>query len=220
MGEKMKKKIIILGFIIAFIVVLVLVSSFINEKGIEYLKNDTKSQLDKNTVSEEVEEEEITIEEINTEETLKPIKEETNPEKNLVEEKVEETKIEEAKIEENSEEIIEHIEPEKNEESFVGVVEVSESDFETEVLNSNKKVLVDFYTTWCGPCQVLSPIVEDVANEIDDVKFVKVDIDRAPNLADEYAIMYIPTLVVIENGVVKNTSTGLITKERVIDLLN
>lgn len=95
------------------------------------------------------------------------------------------------------------------------VIEVSADTFEKEVLQSNQKVLVDFYATWCGPCKQLSPIVEEVARENDAIKFVKIDVDRAERIAAEYGVSAIPTLVVIENGEEITRSVGLISKEQV-----
>ena len=95
------------------------------------------------------------------------------------------------------------------------VMSVSSENFEEEVLKSDKKVLIDFYADWCGPCKMLSPIVEAVASENSSIKVVKVDIDENPTLAVKYGVSSIPTLIVIENGEVKNTSVGLISKSEV-----
>ena len=91
--------------------------------------------------------------------------------------------------------------------------------FENEVLNSDKKVLVDFYATWCGPCKIISPIIEEVAKENSGVKFVKVDIDANQELAEKYEVVYIPTLVVIENGKEITKSVGAISKEEILNLI-
>lgn len=97
----------------------------------------------------------------------------------------------------------------------MSVMSVSNENFEEEVLKSDKKVLIDFYADWCGPCKMLSPIVEAVASENSSIKVVKVDIDVNPALAVKYGVSSIPTLIVIENGEVKNTSVGLISKSEV-----
>ena len=97
----------------------------------------------------------------------------------------------------------------------MAVMSVSSENFEEEVLKSDKKVLIDFYADWCGPCKMLSPIVEAVASENTSIKVVKVDIDVNPALAVKYGVSSIPTLIVIENGEVKNTSVGLISKSEV-----
>lgn len=99
------------------------------------------------------------------------------------------------------------------------VLEVTSENFESEVLKSETKVLVDFYATWCVPCQMLSPIVEKVASEIDGVKIVKVNVDEVVDVASKYGVMSIPTLVVIENGKEINRSLGLIDENEIKDLL-
>ena len=83
----------------------------------------------------------------------------------------------------------------------------------------NKKILVDFYADWCGPCKMLSPIVDEVANEVSDVKVCKVNIDEARNLAIKFDIMSIPTLLVFKNGDVANSSLGLVSKVKIMDLI-
>ena len=117
-----------------------------------------------------------------------------------------------------SENIAEANDLEKNngeENKSMEVMSVSNENFEEEVLKSDKKVLIDFYADWCGPCKMLSPIVEAVARENTSIKVVKVDIDVNPALAVKYGVSSIPTLIVIENGEVKNTSVGLISKSEV-----
>ncbi len=114
-------------------------------------------------------------------------------------------------------EVLENKEEEKNMEETV--LEVNDETFESEVLKETKTVLIDFYAEWCGPCQVLSPIVEEVAKENQDIKVVKIDIDKAEGIAIEYGIMSIPTLVVMKDGKEINRSVGLISKEKVIELI-
>lgn len=99
------------------------------------------------------------------------------------------------------------------------VQKIASSNFDSEVLKSDKKVLIDFYATWCGPCQVLSPIIEEVASETSDIKFVKIDIDENEELAEEYGVVYIPTLVVIENGKETKRSVGAISKDELLKLI-
>ena len=105
------------------------------------------------------------------------------------------------------------------EESKVEVLKVTSSNFEEEVLKSDKTVLVDFYADWCGPYKMLSPVVEAVANENEDIKVVKVNVDDEQDLAIKYQVMSIPTLVVIKNGEVANKSVGLISKSQILDLV-
>lgn len=99
------------------------------------------------------------------------------------------------------------------------VLEVTSENFEKEVLESEKTVLVDFYAEWCGPCKRLSPIVEEVAKEEEEVKFVKMNIDNCEDIAIEYQVMSIPTLIVMKNGKEVNRSVGLIDKEQVKELI-
>lgn len=99
------------------------------------------------------------------------------------------------------------------------VLEVTEENFEQEVLKSDKKVLIDFYADWCNPCKVLSPIVEEVAKENPDLKVVKIDVDANENLAYKYKTYSIPTLVVIENGEEVNRAVGAMPKEDVLELI-
>ena len=104
-------------------------------------------------------------------------------------------------------------------EENMNIIKVSDENFEQEVLNSNIPVLVDFYADWCGPCKMLSPIVDEVANENDDIKVVKVNVDESQNTAIKYQVMSIPTLVVIKNGNEVNRSVGLIDKQEVLNLV-
>ena len=99
------------------------------------------------------------------------------------------------------------------------VLEVASKNFEQEVLKSEKTVLIDFYADWCGPCKMLSPIVEQVAQENKDIKVVKINIDQEQDIAIKYEIMSIPTLVVIKNGNETNRSVGLIGKSDILELV-
>lgn len=99
------------------------------------------------------------------------------------------------------------------------ILKASLENFDEEVLRSDKKVLIDFYATWCGPCKVLSPTVEEIAKENDDIKVVKIDVDEEEELANKYGVISIPTLIVIENGEVINKSVGVISKEEIESML-
>jgi len=95
----------------------------------------------------------------------------------------------------------------------MAIQEITSADFEEVVLKSEKPVLVDFNATWCGPCRMLKPILEQVAAERSDVTVVGVDIDENDELAEEYEVFSIPCLVLFKNGAEANRSVGLIPKE-------
>ena len=99
------------------------------------------------------------------------------------------------------------------------VIEVTSQNFEEEVLKSEKPVLIDFYATWCGPCKILSPIVEEAAKEKENVKFVKIDIDKTEDIAMQYQVMSIPTLVLIQNGEEKDRVVGILDKNQILDFI-
>lgn len=85
------------------------------------------------------------------------------------------------------------------------VMHVSASDFEEEVLKEKGVVVVDFWATWCGPCKMIAPIVEELDEEMSNVKFVKVDVDKNPQIANQYKIVSIPTLKIFKDGKLINT---------------
>ena len=99
------------------------------------------------------------------------------------------------------------------------VISVNSDTFQSEVINSDKKVLIDFYADWCGPCQMLSPIVDEVASENKNIKFVRINTDENKTLANVYRIVYIPTLVLIENGEEIDRLVGLVEKEQIENLI-
>lgn len=98
-------------------------------------------------------------------------------------------------------------------------IEVTAQNFDEEVLNYKGKVLVDFWAEWCGPCMMLGPIIEEVSEEVDDVKFCKVNCDEARDVALQFGIMTIPNLIVFENGEQVNQSIGYIEKKDVLKLI-
>lgn len=93
------------------------------------------------------------------------------------------------------------------------VMHVSASDFEEEVLKEKGVVVVDFWATWCGPCKMIAPIVEELDEEMSNVKFVKVDVDKNPQIANQYKIVSIPTLKIFKVGKLINTLIGFKTKD-------
>ena len=101
----------------------------------------------------------------------------------------------------------------------MSVIDVKTADFETEVLKSDKTVLVDFWAVWCGPCRMLSPVVDQVAEENPDIKVCKVNVDDEQQLAIKYGVMSIPTLLVFKGGELVNQSVGVIPKEEVLNLI-
>lgn len=102
----------------------------------------------------------------------------------------------------------------------MSVIEVNKSNFQKEVLESNIPVLIDFWAPWCGPCRMFSPIVDEVAAEqANNVKVVKVNIDEEPGLAEQYGVMSIPTLVYLKNGVVQEKSVGVRPKAEVLQMI-
>ena len=101
----------------------------------------------------------------------------------------------------------------------MSVIDVKTADFETEVLKSDKTVLVDFWAVWCGPCRMLSPVVDQVAEENPEIKVCKVNVDEEQQLAIKYGVMSIPTLLVFKGGELVNQSVGVIPKEEVLNLI-
>ena len=101
----------------------------------------------------------------------------------------------------------------------MSVMNIGKNDFENEVIKSDKKVLVDFFASWCGPCRMLAPIISEIANERPDVKVVKINVDEEPELSAKYGIMSIPTLLVFEDGVVVDHLTGARPKSVILEML-
>lgn len=120
--------------------------------------------------------------------------------------------------ESSNSENLNNAEDSKNEESKT--IHVTEATFETEVLKSDKMVLVDFYADWCAPCNMLAPTIEEIAKENDSIKVVKINVDESENLAVKYRATSIPTLVVICDGVEKNRIVGLVPKKEILSILD
>lgn len=101
----------------------------------------------------------------------------------------------------------------------MAVVTITKENFEQEVLQSAKPVLLDFWASWCGPCRMLSPVVDEVAEVRTDVKVGKVNVDEQPELAGQFGVMSIPTLLVFEQGKLVRQAVGARPKASVLDLL-
>ena len=101
----------------------------------------------------------------------------------------------------------------------MAVVTITKENFEQEVLQSAKPVLLDFWASWCGPCRMLSPVVDEVAEERTEVKVGKVNVDEQPELAGEFGVMSIPTLLVFEQGKLVRQAVGARPKASVLELL-
>ena len=101
----------------------------------------------------------------------------------------------------------------------MSVIKINKENFASEVLNSNKPVLLDFYADWCGPCRMVGPIVSEIANERSDVKVGKINVDEQPELAAQYQVMGITMLAVIKNGKLENQVVGYIPKEQIEAML-
>ncbi len=98
----------------------------------------------------------------------------------------------------------------------MAVIVLTKENFEAEALKSDRPVLIDFWASWCGPCKMLSPIVDEIAEEQDAVKVCKINVDDEAELAKQFGIMSIPTLILMENGEIKNTSVGYKPKKDVL----
>ena len=101
----------------------------------------------------------------------------------------------------------------------MSVIKISKENFASEVLNSNKPVLLDFYADWCGPCRMVGPIVSEIANERSVVKVGKINVDEQPELAAQFQVMSIPMLAVIKNGKLENQVVGYRSKEQIEAML-
>ena len=101
----------------------------------------------------------------------------------------------------------------------MSVIKVNSHNFENEVMNSDKKVLIDFFASWCGPCRMVSPIVDEIAEERVDIKVVKINVDDEPELASRFGVMSIPTLVVIDGGREVNRLMGARPKDTILEAL-
>ena len=101
----------------------------------------------------------------------------------------------------------------------MSAIKITAENYENEVLNSDKPVLLDFWAAWCGPCKMVSPLVDEIALENADIKVGKINVDEQPELATKFGVMSIPTLVVIENGKEVNRSIGAMPKASILKLV-
>lgn len=101
----------------------------------------------------------------------------------------------------------------------MSAIKITAENYENEVLNSDKPVLLDFWAAWCGPCKMVSPLVDEIAIENADIKVGKINVDEQPELAAKFGVMSIPTLVVMENGKEVNRSIGAMPKANILKLV-
>ncbi len=101
----------------------------------------------------------------------------------------------------------------------MSVLHITKENFEAEVLKSDKPVLVDFYAVWCGPCKMIAPILDEIAEEREDIKVCKINVDEEPELAARYQVVSIPSLFVIKDGQVTNQSLGARPKPQILEML-
>ena len=102
----------------------------------------------------------------------------------------------------------------------MSVVHVGKENFMQEVMESDRPVLVDFWASWCGPCRMIAPTLDEIAEEREDIKVVKINVDEEPELANQFGVSSIPTLFVIKNGKVTAQSLGVRPKASILSMLD
>ena len=113
------------------------------------------------------------------------------------------------------------IKPQRNdrEDYKMTAININKNNFQNEVMNSDKTVLLDFWASWCAPCRMVVPIIEEIAGERPDIKVGKINVDEQPELASEFSIMSIPTLVVMKNGKIVQQVSGARPKKAILEML-
>lgn len=123
-------------------------------------------------------------------------------------------------MENNEFKTITKLQKEKDKEDCkMSAININKNNFENEVLNSDKTVLLDFWASWCAPCRMVVPIVEEIAGERRDIKVGKINVDEEPELANKFSIMSIPTLVVMKNGKIVQQVSGARPKNAILEML-
>ena len=101
----------------------------------------------------------------------------------------------------------------------MSVLTITKENFDQQVLQNTKPVLLDFWASWCGPCRMLSPVVDEIAQENDAIAVGKINVDEQPELASQFGVMSIPTLIVFKDGKAVNTSVGVVPKAKILEML-